>query len=48
MISQLFGKGVEARWYSIAFYSKKITVIKYRYKTYNSELLAIVLVFRIW
>jgi hypothetical protein len=48
MISQLFGKRAEARWYSIAFYSKKITAIEYRYEIHDSELLAIILVFCTW
>jgi hypothetical protein len=45
MISQLFGKRAEARWHPITFYLKKITTIEYRYKIYDSELLAIILVF---
>jgi len=48
MISQLFGKRAEARWYPIAFYLRKMIDVETRYETYNIELLAIVLAFCTW
>jgi hypothetical protein len=48
MISQLFGERAEARWHPVTFYSRKMTDIETRYETHDIELLAIVLVFRIW
>jgi hypothetical protein len=48
IISQLFGEGADARWHPIAFYSKKMSEVECRYETHDSELLAIVLAFRIW
>ena len=48
ILSQSFGEGADARWYPVAFYSKKLTDVESRYEVHDSELLAIVMAFRTW
>ena len=45
--SQLTSDNLD-QWHPIAFYSQKIIPVKIRYKTYNSELLAIIEAFKTW
>ena len=46
ILSQLFGASTDAKWHPVAFYSRKLSPVKQRYKVYNSELIAVVFVFR--
>ena len=48
ILSQLFGEGSEARWCPIAFFSRKLSLIEFRYETHDKELLAIVATFEHW
>jgi hypothetical protein len=48
ILSQLFREHEHARWHPIAFFSKKLSDTESRYKTHDSELLAIILAFRTW
>ena len=46
ILSQLFGASIDAKQHLVAFYSRKLSPVKQRYKVYNSELIAVVFVFR--
>jgi hypothetical protein len=48
ILSQLFGKDVDARWHPVAFYSRKFIPAEVNYDVHDQELLAIVLAFRQW
>jgi hypothetical protein len=46
ILSQLFNNNSDPRWHSIAFYSKKLSLVKQRYEMHNGELMAIVFAFK--
>jgi hypothetical protein len=48
ILLQLFNDNSDPRWHSIAFYSKKLSLVEQRYKIYNRELIAIVFAFKYW
>lgn len=48
VLSQLHGTGADARWYPIAYFSRKMSLEETRYETHDQELLAIVESFRVW
>ncbi len=47
VLSQLTSDDL-GRWYSVAFFSRKMILAETRYETYDGELLAIVEVFKTW
>lgn len=48
ILSQFFEEGAHTAWHPIAYFSKKMSDTEGRYETHDSELLAIVMAFRIW
>jgi hypothetical protein len=48
ILLQLFNDNGDPRWHSIAFYSKKLSLVEQRYETHNGELIAIVFAFKYW
>lgn len=43
ILLQVFGAGLEGKWYLVTFFSRKLTLVKLRYDMHDKELMAIVL-----